>query len=552
MSNYVRPRKKSPVKIILVVLLVLLLLGLCAAGGYWWYRNTHVFIEDAVYASDAASLDLRGQEISFDHYHALRAQLPDCAVLWDVPFQGKRISSDSQSITITELTEEDILLLGYFPRLERIDASGCTDYTMLENLQNAWPELTVSYRVELGAGTSVEPQVTELRLEEGKYDYDTLMQNLVHLPLVKRITLPNTTLSLDRIQEIPLLYAAIQVDYTVSFRGKETDPGITELNLSDLQPGEVDQVCRELAFFPQLAAVELMDDSGSSALSLTDVKKLQQAAPGVSFHYTFTFYGQTLSTLDTQVEYKYKYMKDSDEEQIRQILDVMDRCERFVFNACHISNEVMARIREDYRDRTKIVWRVYFGNGGSCLTDREVIRMCYGLTNSNGQALRYCEDAKFLDFGHNETLTDISFIQYMPKLEAVILSGSPIRDLTPFAGNQSIYFLEVSNCSYIEDLSPLSDCTNLGMLNISYTGVKDLSPVDNLPLERLMMAHGKVSDEEIARYQELNPDCWVTSGSNNEYGKGWRYEEDGSKSEYYKKLASPEIFNYPNAKDTQW
>ena len=127
-----------------VALLVLCLLGGCAAGGFWWYRHTHVVIDDAGYAVDAETLDLRGQDISFDHYLAVRQALPDCQVVWDVPFQGGRVSSASESLTVTTLTEQDIRLLGYFPKLRRIDAIACTDYALLEELQSAWPELEVS------------------------------------------------------------------------------------------------------------------------------------------------------------------------------------------------------------------------------------------------------------------------------------------------------------------------------------------------------------------------------------------------------------------------
>ena len=541
-------------KAIVIILIVVLLAALGVAGfmGYrYWYEQTHIFIEDAVYEKDATYIDLRGTGVSMDHYFQLKAILPNCAIDWDVPFQGKPTDCNTTHLTLTSLAEEDLEMLVYFPKLTAVDATACEDQTVLELLKAAYPELNVTYFVDLG-GIVYPPDTKELTLDEGTYDYETLMQNLVHLPELSSLTFPNTTLTLAQLDEIKLMYPGIRLSYTVSFRGQETDPATTEMNLSDLTPEEVEQVAKELAFFPQLQTVELMDDSGRSALSLTDVQTLQEAAPTATFHYTFFFYNKKLSTTDTTVEFINTRMRNTDEEQIRQILDVMDSCEKFTFNNCHISNEIMASIREDYRDRTKIVWRIFFGNGGSCLTDREVIKMVYGLNNNNASALQYCEDAKFIDFGHNEALTDISFVAHMPKLEAIILSGSPIRDLTPFEGNTSLYFLEIAYCGYITDLTPLAGCTNLGMLNFSYSGVTDLTPIDGLPLTNVTFVKTPVSDEEILRYTELHPECWVVTDGPQPYGKGWRYDEEGNQSEYYKKLASKDIFNYANTSDTQW
>lgn len=541
-------------KAILIVLVVVLVLAAAAAGllGYrYWYERSHIFIDDAVYEEDASYIDLRGTGTTMEHYLQLRAAMPECEIDWDVPFQGVPTDSTSRELTVTTLAEEDLEMLIYFPRLTKIDANGCKDYSVLELLRLAYPELTVEYAVDLG-GEPLSPDTTQLTLKEGEYDYPLMMENLVHLPVLSSLSFPSTSLTLEQLDEIALMYPGIRLEYTVSFRGQELDPTITELDLSGLTPEEVAQVVQELRFFPYLETVQLMDEAGNSSLGLPDVQALQEAAPGATFHYTFTFYNKKLSTTDTQVEYVNTRMRDSDEEQIRQILDVMDSCEKFTFNNCHISNDVMASIREDYRGRTKIVWRIFFGNGGSCLTDREVLKMVYGLSNSNSAALKYCEDAKFIDFGHNESLTDISFIAHMPNLEAIILSGSPIRDLTPFEGNTSLYFLEIAYCGYIEDLSPLAGCTNLGMLNISYTGVTDLSPVDGLPITNLTFVKTDVSDEEIQRYSELHPECWVVYKGDQPYGKGWRYDEEGNQAEYYKKLASPEVFHYANTHDTNW
>lgn len=541
-------------KAIVIILIVVLLAAVSVAGfmGYrYWYEQTHIFIEDAVYEKDATYIDLRGTGVSMDHYFQLKATLPNCSIDWDVPFQGKPTDCNTTHLTLTSLAEEDLEMLVYFPKLTAVDATACEDQTVLELLKAAYPELSVTYFVDLG-GIVYPPDTKELTLDEGTYDYDMLMQNLVHLPELSSLTFPNTTLTLAQLDEIKLMYPGIRLSYTVSFRGQEMDPAITEMNLSDLTPEEVERVAKELAFFPQLQTVELMDDSGRSALSLLDVQTLQEAVPTATVHYTFFFYNKKLSTTDTTVEFINTRMRNTDEEQIRQILDVMDSCEKFTFNNCHISNEVMASIREDYRDRTKIVWRIFFGNGGSCLTDREVIKMVYGLNNNNSSALQYCEDAKFIDFGHNEALTDISFVAHMPKLEAIILSGSPIRDLTPFEGNTSLYFLEIAYCGYITDLTPLAGCTNLGMLNFSYSGVTDLTPIDGLPLTNVTFVKTPVADEEIQRYSELHPECWVVTAGPQPYGKGWRYDEEGNQSEYYKKLASKDIFNYANTSDTQW
>ena len=57
-------------KLIRVLVVILLVLVLAVAGvlGFLWYRNNHIFVEDAVYPIDSASLDLRGEDISFEHY----------------------------------------------------------------------------------------------------------------------------------------------------------------------------------------------------------------------------------------------------------------------------------------------------------------------------------------------------------------------------------------------------------------------------------------------------------------------------------------------------
>lgn len=539
-------------KFLCVLLAILVVFALAAAGGYGyaWYRSNHIFVEDEVYPIDARSLDLREKDISFAHYNAVHSQLPNCEILWMVPFQGGKFSNDTESLTVTSFTQEDMaLLLEYFPKLKRLDASGCAEYDRLVAFQEQRPECDVIYQVDLG-GKSFALDTTELVLENGDYDLNSLMTNLVYLPEVKSIMLKTPELSLEQVEELKAAYEGIAVSCTVALLGTEYDTQTTELDLSQLTSRDVEEVSEKLAMLPGLESVELMDASGQSQLTKEDVKTLMTVAPEVAFHYTFDFYGETVSTTDEEVKLVNKSIGDEGEAEVRLALDLMQNCSRMVLDNCKLSNEVLAQIREDYRDKTKVVWRIYFG-GGSTLTDVDVIRCTYDLVDDNCQNLIYCEDVRFMDIGHNEYLDAVPFVAGMPNLEYIIVSGAPIKDLTPFENCKKLKFLEIAFCEYIKDLSPLASCESLEMLNIGNTNAVDLSPLDDLPLTHLcarVYPSGvcRVSKEEQERFIAKHPDCWASFTGAQPYGSGWRYDEDEITPLPQYALIQ-KAFGYPNA-----
>ncbi len=532
--------------IVLVVVLLVLTLLVGGAVAFLWYQNSHVFVEGTAYPVKAQRLDLREEDISFGHYEALCSQLPDCEILWRVPFQGGKYSNDSASLTVTTLTAQDVeLLLTYFPKLAVLDASGCRDYTALELLKAQNPQCSVRYQVSLG-GKEFDPGATELVLENGDYEFAAMMANLIHLPRVQTIQLKMPELTLEQIGELRMAYEDISIFCTVEILGQEYDNRVTDLDLRDLTSEQVAQIAEKLPMLPNVTKVELTREDGTSDLTMEDVKLLKAAAPQASFHYVFDFYGVKISTTDEEVKIYGKNIGEEGIDNLRSALDLMENCKRFILEYCRIPDELLAQVREEYRDKVKLVWRVQFG-GGSTLTDAEIIRCTYDLVDDNCEKLIYCEDARFIDIGHNQFLDGVPFVAGMPNLEVIIVSGAPIKDLTPFANCKKLRVLEIAFCEYLTDVSPLAACESLEMVNIGNTHVTDLSPLDSLNLTHLMARiypSGKcrVPLEEQERFKAANPETQAFFTGAQPYGDGWRYTEDNEPLDWYAQIRT--LFRY--------
>ncbi len=530
-------------KVLLILLAILLVFGLAAAAGFGlaWYQSNHIFIQGDAYPLSSTELDLRDKTLTIAEYESIQTQLPYCSITWNVPFQGSAYSSDVSSLTVTTVTQEELDLIDrYFKNLTELNAVGCKEYALLAQFQQEKPECKVTYTVDLG-GSAVAPDVTELTLSVGEYAYDTLMANMTYLPQLASMTLKTPELTLEQVDALKAAYEAVEIHCTVAILGQEYDTETTELDLSALTSADVAATAEKLGMLPNLAKVELMDAQGQSGLTKADVKSLMETAPQVVFNYTFDFFGETLSTASEEVELKNVKIGDENEAEIRLALDLMKNCKRFVLDNCHMSDEVMAQLREDYRDQTKVVWRVWFAKGSS-LTDAELLRVVGDLLDSNCSDLIYLEDVVCADLGHNEWLTDTSFIAGMVNLEILVISGAPIKSLEPFRNCKKLKFLEIAFCEYLEDASPLAECESLEMLNISNTHITDLSPLDDLPLTHLCaklnpVGTSRVSKDEQARFIEKHPDCWSTFDGEQPYGPGWRYDEDGiTPLPYYKQM----------------
>ena len=444
--------------------------------------------------------------------------------------------------TLCATSPDEITALEQYPNLTEVDFTGSTCYAEIFAYMEAHPEITVIYDVQIGQQRY--PQDTfELTLEDGSYDLDELIAVLPYLPKLQTISLPKTQLTADELHSVIRANPDALVTYSVMLFDSEIPADTQSLDLSWLEQNQVQEACSVITLLPNLRNINLVDSEGTAKLGLTDVRTMMDALPDVSFAYNFELFGQQFTTESERMEFVKTRIGNEGAQQLREALDIMPKCTYLKVDRCVVDSEVMAEIREDYPN-VKVVWRVFFGMF-NCLTDEETLRLTNGLKNHHIEQLKYCNDAKYLDIGHNDELSDISFIKYMPKLEIVILSGSIVSDLSPFQDHQNIEFLELCFCMNIADISPLANCPNLKYLNISFTKVKDISATENLPMGRFVAMGLNIDHESQQKFLKLHPDCLYRFEGQQCYGYAWRYDDYGyTYSEYYANMRK--IFDYDN------
>ena len=398
-------------------------------------------------------------------------------------------------------------------------------------------------KVSIGSMT-VSTNTEELTLSSGEYDPEMLVAALPKLKKLTKLSFPDTELTAEQMENIRKAAEGVEVTFTVDINGQTCDEGTKKIDLSGITSDQIADITPKLCLLSELSELELMSKDGHSALSVADVKQLAQAVPDAGIHYEFDLFGKHISTLDERVEYDSVQIGNKGVEEIRDALSIMTGCKYLLLDSCGIDNEVMASLRDEFPDK-KIVWRIYLDTGYpfDFLTDEQVLRITYGLNDENCQVLKYCNDVVYLDVGHNEALTDFSFIGQMPELECLIASLASVTDLSPLRNCQKLIWVELIDCYDLTDITPLKDIPSIRYLSISETEVSDISATDSLPnLERFGAVKREISADQQARFRELHPNCIaIFDWGANPYGYGWRYN-DGTTFEYYAKMR--EIFHY--------
>ena len=202
-----------------------------------------------------AELDFRGTELSTHQYETLKSWFPDCTIFWEVPFQGSRLDPQIQELKIDTLSDEDLDLLRYFPSLERIDASACTDYAQLTALRQKYPNLDVEYTLPL-AGQDYA--YTETTLVLSMEDTTELFSLIPYFTQLESVTFVDTIPLPEQIYALREAYPKVSFDWNFTFKDFALDESTETLDLTGI-PTTVEEIEAILPYLPNLTYVDMTD-----------------------------------------------------------------------------------------------------------------------------------------------------------------------------------------------------------------------------------------------------------------------------------------------------
>ena len=467
-----------------------------------------------------------------------------CGCAHKVTLSSGEVKDDAQSITAV-VTEEDLVLLNGFEKLGYADFSGSSCLDAITEWEKAHPLVDVRYTVTFPNGEEADNRSTELDLTGVSDDAaEEIMEAFSFLPALREVDLGSDSDGLSPIKAAAFREAFPDISFDYHFRlfGKELTLDATSLNLKNASSKEIHSSLDTIAVLHDLKKIDLGSDEREDALSWEDILALREAAPDAEIAYRFTLYDREVNLSDETLDFSYVQIMDN-AEALLAAARCMPNLQTLDMDSCGIGNQRMEEIR-DALPNTEVIWRIFFGTTYTARTDVERILASspsYGgtLRNQDIEVLKYCTKLKYLDIGHNEAITDLSVVNYMPDLEVLIIAMNPLGDLTPLAKCEKLEYLELFY-SKTDDLSPLAEVKSLKHLNVGHCPyLHDISPIYDLELERFYLGSFlscPVPEEQVDHYRELHPDCEVDNTAYESSEAGWRRAAnlEGEELEWYK------------------
>ena len=495
-------------------------------------------------------------------------------------FEDGPMISDKEDLTM-QLDAENLEKLNNFKNLKHVDLTGSpAGFEAVKAWADAHPNVDVDYMVDIpenatfdvstglvdftkldaaSAIANIEGVQQLLKGKAVKIDPDTwsaddieaFCSKLTRFELVSaKKTFKNA--DVDTIRRYMAAVPHFEFDGTVALDNIEASITETTMDFTELSDEGLKVLDEFLGVLPVYKEIDLGSEFAHDRLPT--IYDFYKDHLDITVHYEFGVMGQRHDINDTILDFNHIYMRDQGAE-VREVIACMPHLRILDMDWCLVDNAHMEAMRNDFPN-VDIEWRLWFPSNRyySIRTDAEKIFLsAFGggmLTDADCEQLKYCTKVKYMDIGHNEYLTDASFLANMPDLEVLVLSINLISDISGLANCPHLEYMEMFN-TRITNLDALAGCTELKHLNIcqnryltDITGVYGLSG-----LERFWVGDAystSVPREQVAKFKELNPDTFTCDYTYGAHTAGWRtgeryallwkqmgYGEEDSEYSYY-------------------
>lgn len=487
------------------------------------FLNYHVWAAGRFVPRSSVELDMRGEKLSVADFEKLREEIPECKITWDVPFQDSYCDSSTQTIQVSSLTEEDVLILDYLQDLTWLDAAQCTDYDALLAFQARRPECRVTYQVTLG-GDVYPNDVTALHIENPSAE--ELEEKLNFLLEVSEVHLSGQLPDVIEIQNLQDAFPEISFRWDVPFGDTILDSTARELDFSEKCIDYSDAVAL-LRWFPALEKVNMR----GCGLTDEEMMALAQRYPQCFFLWDMQIGEVTVSTDAEEIDISGQILQST--EEVEELLPYFPNLKKVIMCKCGLDDETMDALNKRYED-IRFVWSVriryvYVRTDATYFYpfkfDRDMT-----VDSDDLYPLRYCTDMVCIDVGHMWGVKDCEWAAFMPNLKYLILGETSVSDLTPLSNCKNLAFLELFTIP-VTDYSPLLGCTGLEDLNLGKTygdpaPIAQMTWLNNLWWSGVAGTHGLPCSDAPDWLPEALPDTVVRFNLEHPTADGWRKLEN--------------------------
>lgn len=442
------------------ILPVCLMIMVAVLGVLIYVAGHYLPVAGTLVRRDAQQLDLQGREISPEEYAALQRKLPECEMIWDVPFQGGLYPSTTDVLFVSSLTDDDVAMLRYFPQLNVLDGTECEDYAQLRLAADTYPDCDVIWQIHLG-GERFETDTESLSLYGA--DVGEVLEKLDYLPNLTHVSLGGPLPEAQELIRLCEAYPSIAFHWEL-VRGDRTYASDSDLiDLSGIA-ADYEDIAGFMAYFPGSQTVDMR----GSGLSDEEMMALADAYPEDDFLWNIAIGNISYFTGAEEIDISNRKLESV--AKIEDLLPYFSNLRTVIMSHCGIDDEAMDALNRRYED-IRFIWSVKIKDV-YVRTDAEYFYpyKFYHQMRVNDEEiypLRYCTDLVAIDVGHMTYLTNVDWAENMTKLTYLIVAESHVNNVEGLRNCKNLKYLELFGCP-IQDYSPLVECTALEDLNLAH------------------------------------------------------------------------------------